>query len=196
MSALTNSKKPVKAINDFFQILLENQRAVSILQIVLASCFIGICAQIKIPLYFTPVPLSVQTLAVMLIGATLGSRKGALAVLCYLLQGWMGLPVFAGGAAGVFYFVGPTGGYLTALVAQAYFIGWCLERDCTMGSVKIVSVLLLSICIQLGVGSLWLAQYVGIKHCFALGFSPFVCGEAAKALMVAAYVNFKKYKST
>jgi biotin transport system substrate-specific component len=190
MAVLTKKKRIAETFS-FLQSFSFNQEIISVLQILFASYFIGICAQIKIPLYFTPVPLAGATFAVMLSGALLGSRKGALAVLCYLIQGWIGLPVWAGGAAGFAHFIGPTGGYLTAYILQAYFIGWFLQAQSRMGQTKIISVLLLSICLQMSVGALWLAQFVGIKHCFMCGFYPFIPGEVAKAFLVAAYLRFR-----
>ena len=161
----------------------------AIAQIALASCFLGICAQIKIPLYFTPIPLTLQTFGVMFVGAFLGSRRGPLAVLCYLVQGAIGLPVWAGGAAsGLAQFIGPTGGYLMAYIGQAYLIGRLLEGQ--TNPIRIFAALLLAVCLQLGFGSLWLAQFVGIDQCFALGFYPFVLGDATKALFVAICVIY------
>lgn len=156
----------------------------SLLQIIFASCFIGISAQIKIPLYFTPVPLTVTTMSVLLVGYFLGSRRGALAAIAYLCQGWMGLPVWAGGAAGFHYFMGPTGGYLLGYAIQAYLVGWLLERSICRNRMQIFGVFLLSICLQLGIGSLWLAQFVGIKKCFLLGFMPFILLDSVKALFL------------
>lgn len=171
-----------------------DQKVSPALQIVLASCFIAICAQIKIPLYFTPVPLTIQTSAIMLVGATLGSRKGTLAVLCYLIQGWIGLPVWAGGASGLLHFMGPTGGYLIAYLFQACFIGKMLEKKCSW--VKVIAVLSASICIQLSMGSLWLGKYVGMHRCFALGFTPFLASEFAKAFILSYYIKNQTKRTT
>ncbi len=169
------------------QKVASDHKVLPVLQVVLASCFIAICAQIKIPLYFTPIPLTVQTSAIMLIGAMLGSRKATLAVLCYLIQGWIGLPVWAGGASGLLHFMGPTGGYLIAYLFQACFIGKMLERRGSFG--KVIAVLGASICIQLGMGSLWLAHFVGIQDCFSLGFTPFLASEVSRAFLLAIYIQ-------
>ncbi len=189
MTILTIKKKKAAITSFIHSSLLLDQRIITILKILLASCFIAICAQIKIPLYFTCIPLTVQTPAIMLVGALLGSRKGAMAVLCYLVQGCAGFPVWAGGASGFLHFMGPTGGYLMAFVVQAYMIGWFLERQRSMKLTKIMGILLLAICIQLGIGSLWLAQFVGFERCFMLGFYPFVLGEIARAFLLAVYLR-------
>jgi biotin transport system substrate-specific component len=187
-------KKKKSVVGSLFQSL--DQRAIMVLKILLASCLIGISAQIKIPLYFTPVPLTIQTSAVMLIGALLGSRHGAIAALCYLIQGCIGLPVWAGGASGFAHFMGPTGGYLMAYIVQAYIIGRFLERQARPTLPKVTMILLFSICVQMGVGSLWLAQYVGFGNCFMLGFYPFVLGEAIKALLIAIYLKYRNFRET
>lgn len=164
----------------------------TVLQIILASCFIGICAQIKIPLYFTPVPLALHSASVIAVGAILGSRKGALAVICYLMQGCLGLPVFAGGATGCLYFLGATGGYLAGFIPQAYLIGLFTEKYSKPGLNKTVFVLLMIVFLQLGLGSLWLAQFVGFNNCLMLGFYPFILVEMLKMLPLAAYIQFRK----
>lgn len=192
MDILTFKKK--KNVMTSSQPIPLNQSLLNFLKILLASCFIGICAQVKIPLYFTPVPLTVQTSAIMLVGALLGSRQGALAALCYLIQGWIGMPVWAGGASGFAHFMGPTGGYLLGYIIQAYMVGWFLETTNCTKFTKIIGVLLLSICIQMGIGSLWLARFVGLEKCFMLGFYPFMITEATKAFLLAIYFRFRNLK--
>src|SRR5918997_3365099 len=86
------------------------------------SAFVALMAQVAIPLW--PVPLTLQTLAVLLTGAALGSRRGTLALLVYLAEGAVGLPVFAGGASGVAYMLGPTFGYLVGFVLAAGVVGF------------------------------------------------------------------------
>lgn len=176
-------------------VLASLQKTIPGVQILLASCFIGICAQVKIPLYFTPVPLTIQTTAIMIVATLLGSRKGALAALCYLMQGWLGLPVWAGGASGLLHFMGPTGGYLIGYVFQAYFIGWVLEKKSRHSLIKIASTLVISIFMQLAIGSLWLAHYVGINQCLLLGFYPFILSEVAKSLLLSFYLKIQKNRT-
>src|ERR687893_2110175 len=94
--------------------------------VVAFSAFVALMAQVAIPLW--PVPLTLQTLAVLLTGAALGSRRGTLALLVYLAEGAVGLPVFAGGASGVAYMLGPTFGYLVGFVLAAGLVGWLAER--------------------------------------------------------------------
>jgi len=87
-----------------------HSRTRNLLLIFGGSLFVAAMAQVRIPLPFTPVPLTGQTFAVLLVGAALGSRRGAASLLLYLVQGLAGLPVFAGGASGLAYLAGPTAG--------------------------------------------------------------------------------------
>ncbi len=87
------------------------------------SLVVAASAQIRVPLGFSPVPITGQTLAVLLVGALLGSRRGAASMLTYLFEGTLGLPVFAGGASGSPHLLGPTGGYLVGFVADTSLAG-------------------------------------------------------------------------
>ncbi len=161
-------------------------------QIIFASLFLGICAQISIPLYFTPVPLTGQTFGILLVGSLLGSRKGALAALLYLIEGCLGMPVWASGAFGLHHFAGPTGGYLMAYPIQAFLAGWIVEKQQKFSTAKTAAALSFICLAQLGIGSLWLSLYVGIKNVLMMGFYPFIPGEIVKAFAVAAYLKTRK----
>lgn len=163
-------------------------KAFAVMQVLLASCFISLCAQISVPLYFTPVPLTGQTLGVMLTGAFLGWRKGVAATLCYLLEGSLGLPVWAGGSAGIVHLFGPTGGYLLCYPLQVYFIGKFLEKK---AAGKTIGVLAVAAVCQLGLGSLWLSLFTGVKSMFLMGFYLFVPGEIFKAILVTGFLGLR-----
>lgn len=155
----------------------------SIVQIFLASLLIGLLAQIKIPLFFTPVPITGQTLAIMLVAAALGCKKGSLAVLCYLAEGCLGLPVWAGGGFGILALAGPTGGYFLGFILQAFLIGLFLERQ----RPHLFFAFFLPGILQLGIGSLWLAQWTGWTSALLLGFVPFIPGELLKIAIATSY---------
>ncbi len=104
-----------------------DRRARDVLLVFVSSIFIALMAQVRIPLPFTPVPITGQTFAVLLIGAALGSERGAASLLVYLAEGAAGLPAFAGGTSGLAVLVGPTGGYLIGFVFAAYIIGRLAE---------------------------------------------------------------------
>ena len=168
-----------------------NSATLSVLQVVTAALVVGLCAHIKIPLFFTPIPLSMQTLAILLTGAFLGSRKGAASMLLYLSLGFMGLPLFVGGPASLGYLAGPSGGYLLGFVAQAYLAGLLVERKVASNKFSLFVAFLGCCAVQLGMGVFWLAQFTGWDAVLALGLYPFIAGEALKSLVTATIVRLK-----
>ena len=165
----------------------EQNPAFIVAQIVLSSLFIALCAQISIHLPFTPVPMTMQTLAVMMVGGILGSRNGAISVILYLVESMAGLPVLAGGAINPLALIGPTGGYLIGFVFQAYLVGWFAERLTVLGKASLMMGISLAYAMELLFGALWLAQFVGFKYMFMMGVIPFIPGAIVKILVV---VNF------
>lgn len=152
----------------------------SILQIVGASLLMCLCSQIRFILPFTPVPITFQTLAVLMIGATLGSWKGACAILCYFAEILIGLPVLSGGISDPFVFLGPKGGYVLGFCVQAYLMGWFTERRISF----FVGGLMASTA-QLALGASLLAPFVGWSNVWALGVLPFIPGELLKILVLS-----------
>jgi biotin transport system substrate-specific component len=149
------------------------------------SLFVALTAQVAIRLPFSPVPVTAQTLAVLLVGALLGSRRGALTMLAYLGQGLMGLPVFAAGAAGPAYALGPTGGYLAGFVAAAYLTGWLAEHgwDRHLGTALLA--MLAGNVVIYSLGLPWLSHYAGAQT-LAVGLLPYLAGDALKLALAAA----------
>src|ERR1700724_3416376 len=100
--------------------------------VVSASLFVALCARVTLPLPFTPVPLTLQNFGVLLVGLTLGSRRGFAALALYLLEGAAGMPVFnPSGPGGVAQLLGATGGFLLAYPFVAGLAGWMMERGRT-----------------------------------------------------------------
>lgn len=165
--------------------------AFSILQVIVASLFLAFCSQISIPLFFSPVPITGQTFAIMLIGASLGSRKGLLAVLTYLVEGTLGLPFFAGGSFGLMSLIGLRGGYLLGFLLQVFLVGWFVEQQTSFKLKKIFPVLLLSSLLTLALGALWLAIFVPFEMALIMGFTPFLIGEALKSILIAYYLRIR-----
>lgn len=153
--------------------------------IALANICLVLSAQTAVRLPFTPVPITAQTLAVLMAGALLGRRRGALAVLAYLAEGAAGLPVFAGGAGGLPYMLGPTGGYLAGFLLAAYVAGWLKERCWDRRLVPALGMLALGNLTIYLPGLLWLARFVGPEKALALGFFPFLIGDALKLALGA-----------
>lgn len=178
-----------------FPIALQNSNiknyTISFLQIIAGSLLIALCARIQIPLPFTPVPLTCQTLAIMFLGITLGSKKGAASALLYLLEASAGLPVLAGGAINALALIGPRCGYLLGMPLQAYIAGRIVENK-TTSSVKIALGLAAACAIQLGMGVCGLAHFVGIQNVLLMGFLPFIPGELLKVFLVTNYLKLQQ----
>ncbi len=152
------------------------------------SIFTAVCAQISVQLPFSPVPITGQTLAVLLTGAVLGMRGGGLAMLCYLGEGAAGLPVFAGGMSGPAVLAGATAGYLWAFPAAAFVAGALVDRVGKPNPVALaLFVLLLADAVVFVGGVTWLAVFlhVGPGRAAALGLWPYVPGDLAKIMLVA-----------
>jgi len=147
------------------------------------SLLLALAAQIEIPLY--PVPITGQTFGVLLIGALLGSRRGALAILTYLGWGALGLPVFSGGAGGLAPLVGPTAGYLAGFVPAAFLVGWLCERGWDRSLWLAAVAMLLGNLVIYTCGVYWLAGLVGWDRVFTLGVYPFIFGDVLKIALAA-----------
>jgi biotin transport system substrate-specific component len=103
--------------------------ATQVAMVVSASLFVAVCARVSVPLPFTPVPLTLSNFGVLVVGLTLGSRRGFAALVLYLMEGASGLPVFSHpGLGGLAQLLGPTGGYLWAYPLVAFTAGWIIER--------------------------------------------------------------------
>jgi len=151
------------------------------------SLLIAISAQIKVPML--PVPMTMQTFAVLLIGLAFGARLGAATVLLYLAEGFAGLPVFTGAAAGgPAYFMGPTGGYLVGFVAAAFAAGWLAEQGWGRPALQVFAAMLIGTAIIYLGGVTWLAfgLGLGVEKAIAAGMVPFLAGDAVKAALAAA----------
>lgn len=163
---------------------IQYSAAVQLTQIIGGSLFLALCAQIKIPLFFTPVPLAMHTFAVMLLGGFLGKKTGTLAVLAFLLEIACGLPFSATGLTGPLAFAGPTGGYLVGFIMQAYCCGWIVENRRAYSSFQMFVSFCLIGAVQLLIGTLWLSTMLGFDKAFAAGYYPFIIGDSLKCLAV------------
>lgn len=155
--------------------------------------FTALGAFVRIPLPFSPVPITLQTLFVLLSGALLGNNLGLVTQLSYILLGISGLPIFTGAGSGLFYILGPTGGYLLGFVLAALF----LDRFIKFGKddlFTVFSILCIADSILLACGVLWLKFLFGYSLAKALfiGFIPFIPGDLLKAFAAAVlYLNLK-----
>ena len=151
--------------------------------VVIGSLLLAASAQLKIPLY--PVPVTGQTLVVLLIGMVYGPRLGGVTVAAYLLQGLIGLPVFAGGAFGVATLLGPTGGYLGGFLIAAVVVGVLAERGMGRGIVSTVIAMMIGNAIIYVAGASWLASFIGAEKALTAGVFPFLYGDILKLAIAA-----------
>lgn len=161
--------------------------AYQLLAVLAGIAILSASAHIRIPFY--PVPLTMQTLVVLGIGMTYGVRLGGTTLLGYLALGFMGVPVFAGGA-GIAYIMGPTGGYLTGFFAAAVVLGALAERGWTRNWATAAAAMLLGnvIIYLLGVG--WLTYLIGFGKAVQFGLLPFLYGDVLKLVIAALGVPY------
>ena len=151
--------------------------------ILAASLLLAALAQIEIPLPFTPVPITGQTFGVLLIGAALGSRRGAASILAYLAEGALGLPFFAGGAGGLSILTGATAGYLVGFVAAAYVVGRLAERGLERSFRTSLIPFLIGTAVIYAFGIAWLSTILGsLTEAIRFGLLPFLFGDAIKLI--------------
>jgi biotin transport system substrate-specific component len=157
-----------------------------------------VSAKVSIPFY--PVPMSLQTLAVMLIGGAYGWRLGLATVALYLLEGAFGLPVFAGTPpqpAGLTYLLGTTGGFLIGFAVAGAVIGWLVERGAARSPLTLFPAMLLGDALVFALGFAWLAYFVtlssgdqgiGAAAAWGAGVAPFLLGDLVKAAIAALLI--------
>jgi biotin transport system substrate-specific component len=148
---------------------------------------IALGAFVRIPVPFSPVPITLQTFFVLLSGACLGASLGTRAVAAYILLGFAGLPVFSGANSGWIYLAGPTGGYLAGFIL-AQSIVWRMTSSFKQSYARTLGVFLVADIVVLCCGTLWLAAGCGFSWDKALliGLVPFIPGDIAKAAAAAA----------
>lgn len=150
-----------------------------------ASLVVGLSSQAEVHLPGNPVPITGQTLSVLLAGALLGPRRASLALLAYLAQGAAGLPVFAGGAGGAAHLLGPTGGYLVGFVPAAALVGWLAERSWDRTPWLTAAAMILGNLVIYALGVTRLAAFVGSDQAVPLGVLPFIPGDLIKVALAA-----------
>ncbi len=150
------------------------------------SLVTAICAQVSFHLPFSPVPITGQTFAVLLSGAVLGWRRAFLSQVTYLVEGAMGMPVFADGAGSVIYLVGTSGGFLLCFPLAAALVGYLVEQGVGRSTWKLVGALISGDVLILLAGSTWLHLLFGFPFAQAwlLGFVPFLIADLAKVALV------------
>ena len=163
---------------------------VSLILIAAFACLTAVAARASIPLPFTPVPITLQTLAVLLSGALLGSRAGASAQLAYVAAGAAGLPVGASGNFGMTWVMGPTFGYAIGFVAAAFVTGLMVERGWGKGIWRLAVAMVFGNLVIYVLGVARLGQFLdgGVQAAIVAGVLPFLIGDAIKIAVAAGVV--------
>lgn len=157
--------------------------------IVGGSLLVALGAQVSVPML--PVPMTLQTLAILTIAFSVGSRLGAGVVLAYLAQGAMGLPVFSNGAAGFAWLMGPTAGFLWGFVPMAWLAGKAVELGLARGVFGTAFAGIVATALLYVPGVLWLsaATTLDLQGAINAGMMPFLLGDAVKAVIAALVVT-------
>jgi len=167
---------------------------------VAGSLFVALCAHISLPLLFSPVPLTMQPFAVLLLALLLGPRTAFSTMVLYLAEGAAGLPVFAPAAGGMLQLLGPTGGYLLSYPFVAAFVSWLSRRGVPTFARRMWSAAAGNVFILL-CGASWLALHTHAKVTTIMSVSvlPFLPGDALKVMAAAglatAWMRFRKSQS-
>ena len=161
--------------------------------VVAGSALVAVCAHLALPLWFTPVPLTLQPMAVLLLGLVLSPRLAAATLGAYLAEGALGLPVFAPGPAltgGLAHLLGPTGGYLMAYPAAAMLISYLWRRGGRGFSMALASAAAGNLLILMS-GALWLAalSHTPARTVLTLAVLPFLPGDGLKVAAAAALAS-------
>jgi len=156
----------------------------AVVLVVAGTALLWVSAKIQIP--FWPVPATLQTMMVVLIGAFYGSRLGVATVLAYLAEGLAGLPVFVGTpekGIGLVYMAGPTGGFLIGMAVAAFVIGWAVERGYGRSVLSMLAATLVANVVIYSFGLTWLGSLIGAQKAITFGLMPFLISDAVKILI-------------
>lgn len=162
-----------------------SRRLMQVVAVLAGTGLLALSAKITVP--FWPVPMTLQVLAVFLIGAAYGRDLALATLLVYLAQGAAGLPVFASGA-GLGYLAGPTGGYLVGFVVAAAIAGHAADRGLDREPFRLFLAMLAGEVVILGFGAAWLAWLFGVQKAVSWGVGPFIVTDLVKVALAAAIV--------
>ena len=184
--------KTIDKIHPYF-ISINNQK-LNAISIILGSLLIAILAQISFYIPFSPVPFTGQTIGVFIIGGILGPKKGVFCILAYLIEGLVGLPVFANMNAGFLVLIGPTAGYLYSFIPAVIMIGYFTNLN-TKNKFWINTLICILITFFiLCFGTLYLSNFIGFQKAFTAGFYPFIVIGVIKSIISSTIINlYKKY---
>ena len=177
-----------------FRTYLRDTHLLNMTLIVIGVTLLSLMAQVSIPLPFSPVPITGQSFAVLIIGSLYGAKRAAITTVSYLAIGLLGMPVFSGASFGIAKILGPTGGYLIGFVVAASIMGLLAEMkaDRNLKSAFITFAIGHSLIFIFGL--IWLGFYVGFSNVLQLGLFPFLPGMVIKTI-AASGVNILFWRS-
>ena len=161
--------------------------AYPVILVVAGSLLLTLSAKLQVP--FWPVPMTMQTYVVLVLGMALGPRLGSAAVALYLVEGALGLPVFSGTperGIGLAYMIGPTGGYLAGFLVAAALVGIMSARGMDRRPLGALLAAVAGMAVIYLLGLAWLGHLIGVEKAIQFGAAPFVLGDALKILLVMA----------
>jgi biotin transport system substrate-specific component len=160
----------------------------SVILVALGTALLTLSAKVNLPLPY--VPMTLQTLVVLVIGAAYGWRLGSVTLVTYLAEGAVGFPVFAGRVGGLAPLIGPTAGYLFGFVAAALVTGWLSERGWDRSVLRLFVAMALGHILILAAGFAWLAfgMKLGVEKAWLVGIAPFIAASLIKNALGAALV--------
>ncbi len=167
----------------------------SVVLVLVGTAILTISAKISVPFY--PVPMTLQTFAIMALAAAYGSRLAVATVVAYLAEGAIGLPVFAGAGAGPAYLLGTTGGFLAGFIVLAWIVGAAADRGWDRSIPKLFAAMIVADVVVFLMGFVWLANFahlasgamgVGASIAWSKGLAPFILGDLLKIVLAALAV--------
>ena len=168
--------------------LADRSLAVKAAAVALGVVFLTLASWVQVPMF--PVPMTLQTFAVLSVGALYGWRMGAATIVLWLGIALVGAPVLSEFKAGPAVFMGATAGYLAGFVLAGAVVGWFAERGWTRNIVTSVAAMLVGEALIMGLGVAWLAHLIGFDKAIQYGFTPFLVGDALKLGIAALGLPF------
>ena len=174
--------------------IVSRTRVMDVVLIVAGAALTAVSAQIAVPLW--PVPITGQTLAVLLVGVTLGAVRGGLSMVLYAILGIVGLPVFSESSSGWGVIAGPSGGYIIGFIFAAILTGWLAQREWDRKLLRAFVAFLAGSVVTFAFGLPWLATYLGavgvpndLNSVLTAGLYPFILGGIVKSILGAGIIT-------
>ncbi|MCB0393053.1 MAG: biotin transporter BioY [Bdellovibrionales bacterium] len=177
------------SLSDVGPKLEEQSLLVQTIGVLLGVAILGLLAQVKVYLPFTPVPVTGQTFGVVLISAMMGKKLGPVTSILYVLAGAFGAPIYAGGASGWAVLSGATAGYLVGFPISAWIVGSLAERGWTKSFFKCLATMMIGLLPIFVLGVAWLTYRMGFILAIGVGLIPFLPGAAVKTLLATAILQ-------